>query len=73
MNLKSNYFKFLKKSTPEEAIQKLGIVKSKKAFKDIDFGTFTGNHTLIKWWKRLLKIYNLEGNSYMFWKAKGND
>ncbi|KRX06326.1 hypothetical protein PPERSA_04938 [Pseudocohnilembus persalinus] len=55
----------------EEAIEKLKIVKSDKAYKDVEFGAFTGNDTLINWWKRLLKIYKLEGTSYIFYKERG--
>ena len=42
-----------------------------KLYKDVEFGSFTGNSTLIKWWKLLCKIYKVEGRSFMLWKAAG--
>ncbi len=41
----------------EEAMLKLGIIKEDKPFNDIDYGNFTGNGTLVNWWKLLCKLY----------------
>lgn len=35
----------------------------------IDFGCFTGNDTLLKWYRLLCRIYGGSGRSYMFYKT----
>lgn len=53
----------------EEALIKLGICKEyDTAFGDIEFGAFTGNMTLIKWFRGLCKVYEVEGRAYIMWK-----
>ena len=42
-----------------------------KYFGEIDFGSFTGNVTLLKWFRRLCKIYQREGRAFIFWKMNG--
>jgi hypothetical protein len=35
----------------------------------IDFGCFTGNDTLLKWYRLLCRIYGGSGRSYYFYKT----
>lgn len=35
----------------------------------MDFGCFTGNDTLLKWYRLLCRIYGGSGRSYMFYKT----
>ncbi|KAL4466031.1 hypothetical protein ABPG74_004268 [Tetrahymena malaccensis] len=57
----------------EEALQILGVEKEGKLFQDTDFGTFTGNGTLIKWFKLLCKYFKVDGTAYIFWKMCGDN
>ena len=42
-----------------------------KYFGDVEFGGFTGNVTLLKWFRKLCKIYHREGRAFVFWKMNG--
>ena len=35
----------------------------------VDFGCFTGNDTLLKWYRLLCRIYGGSGRSYIFYKT----
>jgi len=56
----------------EEALQILGVEREGKLFADTDFGDFTGNSTLIKWFKLLCKHFKVDGTGYIFWKVCGD-
>lgn len=38
----------------------------------IDFGCFTGNDTLLKWYRLLCRIYGGSGRSYLFYKTNSD-
>lgn len=52
----------------EKAITILGM---KPPFENIEFGSFTGNKTLISWFKKLNSHYGLNGSSCIFFKMCG--
>lgn len=54
----------------EYALELLGI---KPPYKDLDFGKFTGNETLINWFWKLNKIFNVRGRGKIMWKLHGNN
>lgn len=35
----------------------------------VDFGVFTGNEALMKWYRLLCRIYGGSGRSYLFYKT----
>lgn len=49
------------------------IINNDKNLKEyidtVDFGCFTGNDTLLKWYRILCRIYGGSGRSYMFYKT----
>jgi hypothetical protein len=57
----------------EEALQILGVEREGKLFADTDFGDFTGNSTLIKWFKLLCRHFKVDGTAYIFWKVCGDN
>ena len=42
-------------------------------FNDIEFGNFSGNMSLITWFKNLCRIYKVKGRSYYLWKVAGKN
>lgn len=38
----------------------------------VDFGVFTGNDTLLKWYRILCRIYGGSGRSYIFYKTNSD-
>jgi len=53
----------------EEALEVLGF---KPPYSNFDFGTFTGNDTLIQWFALLNKYFQVEnGKARILWKPKG--
>ncbi|XP_069103427.1 uncharacterized protein [Argopecten irradians] len=56
--------------TQEEALTILGF---KPPFDEIRFGPFTGNATLMTWFKRLNDHFKVRGQSYFTYKPHGKD
>ncbi|XP_033759619.1 uncharacterized protein LOC117341867 [Pecten maximus] len=56
--------------TQEEALAILGF---KPPFDEIRFGPFTGNATLMTWFKRLNDHFKVRGQSYFTYKPHGKD
>ncbi|XP_077988201.1 basic immunoglobulin-like variable motif-containing protein [Glandiceps talaboti] len=54
--------------TQEEALTVLGF---NPPFGEIRFGPFTGNATLMRWFKQLNDYYNVRGRSYYLYKPHG--
>lgn len=54
----------------EKALTLLGF---EPPFYNIKFGSFTGNKTLIKWFKNLNRQMNVSGDARIFWKLHGED
>jgi hypothetical protein len=54
----------------EKALTLLGF---EPPFYNIKFGSFTGNKTLIKWFKNLNRQMNVSGDARIFWKLHGDD
>ncbi|XP_006815844.1 basic immunoglobulin-like variable motif-containing protein, partial [Saccoglossus kowalevskii] len=54
--------------TQEEALAVLGF---KPPFGEIRFGPFTGNSTLMRWFKQLNDFYNVRGRTYYLYKPHG--
>lgn len=54
--------------TQEEALGVLGFVQP---FGEIKFGPFTGNVTLMKWFRKLCEHYGVTGKAYYFYKLHG--
>ena len=54
----------------EYALELLGI---NPPYKNLDFGKFTGNETLINWFWKLNKIHNVRGWGKIMWKLHGNN
>lgn len=54
--------------TQEEALEFLGF---KQPFGEIRFGPFTGNATLMRWFRRLNDHYGVKGRAYYLYKPKG--
>ncbi len=52
----------------EEALEVLGF---KPPYSNFDFGSFTGNDTLIQWFALLNKFYKVKGKAEILWKPKG--
>jgi len=52
----------------EKAITILGM---KPPFENIEFGSFTGNQTLISWFKKLNAHFGVSGSAYIFFKMCG--
>ncbi|EGR29601.1 immunoglobulin-like variable motif protein, putative [Ichthyophthirius multifiliis] len=57
----------------EEALQILGIEQEGKLFADTEFGSFTGNGTLIRWFKLICKHFQVDGTAFIFWKLCGDN
>jgi len=49
----------------EEALEVLGF---KPPYSNFDFGTFTGNDTLVQWFNLLNKYYKVKGHASILWK-----
>ncbi|CAH1781899.1 unnamed protein product [Owenia fusiformis] len=60
----------LKPITQEEA---LTILDFKPPFEEIRFGPFTGNATLMRWFKKLNDHYGVRGSSHFFYKPMGRN
>lgn len=41
------------------------------AFNDIEFGKFSGNMNLMKWFKSLCRMYKVQGRAYYMWRTQG--
>jgi len=54
--------------TQEEALNILGF---KPPFDEIRFGPFTGNATLIRWFRQLNTHFGVKGKAYYLYKPKG--
>lgn len=54
----------------EYALELLGI---NPPYKDLDFGKFTGNETLINWFWKLNKIHNVRGRGKIVYKLHGSN
>jgi hypothetical protein len=52
----------------EEALEILGF---KPPYQNFDFGSFTGNDTLIQWFNLLNKYFKIKGNVKILWKVHG--
>ena len=52
----------------EEALEILGF---KPPFTHVDFGSFTGNDTLIQWFALLSKYFKVKGKAQTSWKMHG--
>lgn len=58
--------------TQENAIVKLGLAKENGPnFNDIDFGAFSGNMSLITFFKNLCRLHKVKGRAYYLWKVWG--
>lgn len=55
--------------TQEDALLYLGF---QPPFGEIQFGRFTGNVTLMRWFKQLNERYNVSGQAYYFYKPHGH-
>ena len=60
----------LKPISQEEALENLGF---KGPFTDINFGSITGNETLLLWFNLLNKFYGVKGSSRYYWKMHGRN
>lgn len=58
--------------TTEQGIILLGISKEGEDLKDVNFGGFTGNETLIQWFKILCKRFNVVGYGKILIKLSGH-
>jgi len=58
----------MKPLTQEEALSVLGF---KPPFGEIRFGPFTGNATLMRWFRQLNGHYGVRGEAYYLYKPKG--
>lgn len=58
----------MKPLTVETAMTHLGF---KPPYEEIKFGSFTGNGKILKWFRKLVQIYGMRGQSKMFLKLKG--
>lgn len=47
------------------------ILGFKEPFGEICFGPFTGNATLMRWFRRLNDFYQVKGRAYYMYKPKG--
>jgi hypothetical protein len=60
----------------EEKIEDTEIRNSKMTLDEyintIDFGCFTGNDTLLKWYRLLCRIFGGSGRSYLFYKTNSD-
>jgi hypothetical protein len=45
---------------------------SKSSDTNVNFGSFTGNDTLIQWFGLLNRFYNVKGKAQVCWKVHGN-
>jgi hypothetical protein len=54
----------------EEALEVLGF---NPPYSNFDFGSFTGNDTLIQWFALLNKFYKVKGKAEILWKPKGKN
>ncbi|KAL9965927.1 hypothetical protein ACROYT_G029794 [Oculina patagonica] len=54
--------------TQEEALSILGF---KPPFAEIRFGPFTGNATLMRWFRQLCEYFGVHGEAYFLYKPKG--
>ena len=52
----------------EEALEVCGF---KPPYQDVEFGKFTGNQTLIKWFRFLNLHFKTQGNARIVWKLHG--
>ncbi len=52
----------------EEALEVLGF---KPPYTNVDFGSFTGNDTLIQWFNLLTKYFKVSGTAQLLWKMHG--
>lgn len=58
----------------EAAIISLGLAKENGPhFNDIDFGAFSGNLSLITWFKNLCRLHKVSGRAYYLWKQSGKN
>ncbi|XP_078258898.1 basic immunoglobulin-like variable motif-containing protein isoform X2 [Rhinoraja longicauda] len=56
--------------TQEEALHILGF---RQPFEDIRFGPFTGNATLMRWFRQLNEHFHMRGCSYVLYKPHGKN
>ncbi|XP_043548605.1 DNA excision repair protein ERCC-5 [Chiloscyllium plagiosum] len=56
--------------TQEEALHILGF---QQPFEDIRFGPFTGNATLMRWFRQLNEHFHMRGCSYVLYKPHGKN
>ncbi|XP_062910959.1 DNA excision repair protein ERCC-5 [Mobula hypostoma] len=56
--------------TQEEALHILGF---RQPFEDIKFGPFTGNATLMRWFRQLNEHFHMRGCSYVLYKPHGKN
>lgn len=54
----------------EEALEILGF---KPPYTNVDFGSFTGNDTLIQWFNLLTKYFKVKGSAKIAWKLHGKN
>lgn len=52
----------------EEALEVLGF---RPPYTNVDFGSFTGNETLIQWFSLLNKYFKVKGQAQIAWKLHG--
>jgi hypothetical protein len=43
-----------------------------KILANVEYGNFTGNSTLFKWFKILNDHFKVQGSAFMFWKPRGS-
>mmetsp|Transcript_6955 Transcript_6955/g.10177 ORF Transcript_6955/g.10177 Transcript_6955/m.10177 type:complete len:329 (-) Transcript_6955:9-995(-) len=49
----------------------IGLLGKKPPFDEIMFGSFTGNRTLIRWFKKFCKHFGVRGKARVIWKEVG--
>jgi len=42
-------------------------------FNDVEFGNFSGNLSLITWFKNLCRLHKVKGRAYYLWKVWGKN
>ncbi|CAD8150905.1 unnamed protein product [Paramecium octaurelia] len=57
----------------EEVIVSLGLsTEVGPHFNDVEFGSFSGNMSLISWFKNLCRLQKVQGRAYFLWKNEGD-
>ncbi|CAD8142554.1 unnamed protein product [Paramecium pentaurelia] len=57
----------------EEVIVSLGLTTEVGPhFNDVEFGSFSGNMSLISWFKNLCRLHKVQGRAYFLWKNEGD-